>query len=480
MFAKIKLLTLAFAFILAFALFSCTNGSGDNANETDSSSGNTAQPESETPDTPETPSDIVLSFMDKFTKGDIAGANALSDALMQNADLGRVLEIHNFVRGEIIDFSITDYKPQEDLLLFDVAATHTLGAADYRVVLNAGGEISGFGALGEFISNAEPAEKSPSYISEPVIGGAGTKWPLNGILTLPAGADEKAPVPAVVLVHGSGPHDMDSTFSGTRGLFDIADFLAENGIAAIRYDKRTFAHGAKFVQSFGNSATVWEETIEDAVLAAEILRADPRVGEVYMLGWSLGGMLAPRIHASGGDFDGLIIFAGSARPLMDITYDQFMAEIAGAIELYGELPELTAAMDQLESLVEIAASIPDMTDEKAKNTLLPLLNVSAYYIKDMLIHPFESYIKDIAVPVMVMQGHNDYQVLAEVDYKLLQELLGARGNASFKLYDGLDHFFMPSIAANFSEHRDIIGLRPPGTRIAEQVLGDIADWVHAR
>jgi fermentation-respiration switch protein FrsA (DUF1100 family) len=191
-------------------------------------------------------------------------------------------------------------------------------------------------------------------------------------------------------------------------------------------------------------------------------------------------MLAPRIHALGGEFDGLIIFAGSPRPFIDIAYDQFIADIAGAIEIFGETPELTELMEQLDTLVEISSAIPDMTDDEAQNTPLPLLNLMAYYIKDMISNPFENYIDDITVPILVMQGRNDYQVLAEADFGLIQELLGGRENVTFKLYDGLDHFFMPSIAANFREHREVIMLRPPGTRVDEQVLRDIADWVFAQ
>jgi hypothetical protein len=172
-----------------------------------------------------TPSDTVLDFMDKFTKGDISGANTLTDALMKNANIGRLLEIQNFARGEITDFFIIDYESQDDLLLFEVGATHTLGTATYRVVLNADGEVSGFGALGELVFDTMPIDESPTYISEPITIGAGTQWALNGILTLPARTNADNPAPAVVLVHGSGPSDMNAKIFGTEVFLDIADFF---------------------------------------------------------------------------------------------------------------------------------------------------------------------------------------------------------------------------------------------------------------
>lgn len=44
-------------------------------------------------------------------------------------------------------------------------------------------------------------------LREKIVIGEHTKYPLNGLLTLPD--DLSAPVPAVVFVHGSGSSDMD-------------------------------------------------------------------------------------------------------------------------------------------------------------------------------------------------------------------------------------------------------------------------------
>ena len=62
---------------------------------------------------------------------------------------------------------------------------------------------------------------------------------LKGLLTLPAKASD--PLPAVVLVHGSGPSDRDETVRGTKLFRDLAHSLAQQGIASARYDKRTYA-----------------------------------------------------------------------------------------------------------------------------------------------------------------------------------------------------------------------------------------------
>ena len=105
-------------------------------------------------------------------------------------------------------------------------------------------------------------------VQEKIVVGAGTRYPLKGMLTLPDAAEK--PVPAVVFVHGSGSSNMDEQVYKLTPFKDLAEGLAKHGIASIRYDKRSFAHGFKMVRA-KTPITVKEETIEDAVLAAELL-----------------------------------------------------------------------------------------------------------------------------------------------------------------------------------------------------------------
>ena len=148
---------------------------------------------------------------------------------------------------------------------------------------------------------------------ENIIVGENTKYPLNGLLTLPDGANK--PVPAVVFVHGSGASNMDEKVGKVTPFKDLAEGLAKLGIASIRYDKRFFVHGFKLMKE--KNVTVKMETIKDALLATEILKKDSRIDKdnIFIIGHSMGAMLAPRIDAEGGDYKGLILMAGSPRKL---------------------------------------------------------------------------------------------------------------------------------------------------------------------
>ena len=124
---------------------------------------------------------------------------------------------------------------------------------------------------------------------------------LAAIITTPKGATN---FPMVVLVHGSGPSDLDGTVGPNKPLKDIADGLACKGIGSIRYVKRTVVYAAEFGKAF----TVKEEVLDDAVaaiaLAKTVKGAD--VKSIYVLGHSLGGMLAPRIATLVPDIKGII------------------------------------------------------------------------------------------------------------------------------------------------------------------------------
>ena len=96
-------------------------------------------------------------------------------------------------------------------------------------------------------------------MEERIVIGENTKYPLNGLLTLPA--DVTTPIPAVVLVHGSGASNMDEKVGKLTPFKDLAQGLARHGIASVRYDKRSFAHGFKMLRDKSLEVTVKTETM---------------------------------------------------------------------------------------------------------------------------------------------------------------------------------------------------------------------------
>ncbi len=300
-----------------------------------------------------------------------------------------------------------------------------------------------------------------------IILGEGTKYPLKGILTLPD--DLGKPVPAVVFVHGSGSSNMDEKVYKLTPFKDLAEGLAEKGIASIRYDKRSFAHAFKLLKE--KDMTVRQETIEDAVLAADLLKNHPNIDpeKVFIVGHSMGGMLAPRIDAEGGNFRGLILLAGSPRKLEEIM----LAQTREMIPLSGKLTRFILEK-QIKTLESTFHGLYDLTNEEAKAKKIGG-GTTAYYFKEMGEHSVESYLHKLTKPILVMQGSKDFQVKADVDFVLYQQLLSDHPDATFKLYENLNHCFVPSVYGRIDKAKQEYKVEQ---HIGEDVISDIATWIH--
>jgi len=298
----------------------------------------------------------------------------------------------------------------------------------------------------------------------------GEKYPLDGLLTIPEGSD--APYPAVVLVHGSGPNDMNEKVGKTYFFRDMAAGLAWRGIATVRYNKRTFTYGKKMVKEADfNNLTVKDETIEDAVFAADLLRKSARIDpeKIFIAGHSMGAMLAPRIDAEGGNFAGLILLAGSPRKLEEIMIEQQDAALKNLNPLIKWI-----ANKQVKKFREKIDQIYVLSDEEAKQTTFFGKYNKLYYLKEWGLKPAADYLKDITKPILIMQGDADFHVSIENDFNMYKLILGDRPNASFKLYPNLNHLFMPSVYGDIKK-----GLKEykKAQNIEEYVIDDIAGWI---
>lgn len=303
--------------------------------------------------------------------------------------------------------------------------------------------------------------------SEKIVVGAGTEYPLNGLMTLPS--DLSKPVPAVVMVHGSGASNMDEKVLKLTPFKDLAEGLARCGVASLRYDKRTFVHGRRMIRN--KHLTVKEETIEDALLAVQMLKRDPRIDRdrIFILGHSMGAMLAPRIDAEGADVKGLIMMAGSPYRLEEIVLRQLRQAGRGSSIMKKIIGlEYRFYKKRFRGLYQ-------MSDEEAGKKKFAG-NMSLYYFKEMGQKTAADYLLASKKPVLILQGGKDFQVLARRDYRKFKKLLAGRENTQYKLYPELNHIFVKGI------YNDILKASKEYSveqHIGEDVIGDIAAFIHS-
>lgn len=302
---------------------------------------------------------------------------------------------------------------------------------------------------------------------ENIVIGQGTEYPLRGLLTLPSDVHE--PVPGVVFVHGSGSSNMDEKVGKLTPFKDLAEGLGKHGIASVRYDKRSFTHGFKMLRD-KRTITVKEETIEDAILAAELLRNDARIDseKIFIIGHSMGAMLAPRIDAEGGNFAGLILMAGTPRKLEEVMIDQNEAVLATSKGLMRWIMK-----KQVAKFKRMFDGLYEMSDDAAKKKKMGG-GTTLYYFKEMGEHVSAEYLKNLEKPILVLQGEKDFQATAAVDYAAYRELLQGKSNVTFRLYEDLNHAFVPSLYDDIMKAKQEYGIE---RHIGEDVINDIADWI---
>lgn len=303
-------------------------------------------------------------------------------------------------------------------------------------------------------------------IIENIVVGEGTKYPLKGILTLPE--DRQTQVPAVVFVHGSGSSNMDEKVGKLTPFKDLAEGLAQLGIASVRYDKRSFAHPFKILRE--KIITVKEETIEDAIRATELLKRDSRIDKdnIFIAGHSMGGMLAPRIDAEGGNYKGLILMAGSPRRLEEIMLDQneaVMRSGKGLLQWF--------VKTQVAKISAMFEGMYELSDEEAKKKKVGN-GTTLYYFKEMGEHQSSNYLVKLEKPILIMQGEKDFQATLEKDFAAYKELLEDKKNVTFKVYENLNHLFVPSVYGNIMKAMKEYKVEQ---HIGKNVIKDLADWI---
>ena len=211
------------------------------------------------------------------------------------------------------------------------------------------------------------------------------------------------------------------------------------------------------------------ETIDDALSAVAQLRTtdglDPK--RIFVLGHSLGGMVAPRIGQADPQIAGLIMLAGClSRPLEDV-----MVEQARYVLSLKEKPsaEEKASLAEFEST---AAKVKKLTAADASSSALLKGAPPAYWL-DLRQHDPLAIAKGLKQPLLILQGGRDYQT-GQVDFDRWKEALRAQSRVTFKLYPKLNHLFIAGEGKSTPEE-----YLQPG-HVAEPVVADVAEWIRGR
>lgn len=414
------------------------------------------------------PAKAAVEVVDALAAGEFAKVVARFDAPMKAAINEERLRatwtglVAQF--GPLKSHSGASVQPSGTLRVATVSCVFERSTLDAMLAFGPTGEISGFSMRPPATPYAPPAYATMTALTEEDATVGVGEWALPGTLTVPTGA---GPFPAVVLVHGSGPNDRDESLGPNKMFRDLALGLASRGVAVLRYEKRTKQYQAKV--STIPSFTVKEETIDDAVAAADTLRKHPKIDarRIVIVGHSLGGMLIPRIAAADARAAGFVVMAGAVRSLEQSIVDQlsYMAALDGSVT-----PQ---EQEQIGRAKELVAHVKALTPADAKNGQL-MSGAPASYWLDLRGYDPPATARAITRPMLVLQGERDYQVTMDDFAKWKAALLPGSGPArTFKSYPALNHLFMPGTGPGTPGEYTV------ANHVAQTVVEDIAAFVLA-
>jgi dienelactone hydrolase len=283
-----------------------------------------------------------------------------------------------------------------------------------------------------------------------------------GTLSLPR---QDGPLPGVVLLGGSGPVDQDETIGRNKPLKDLAWGLATRGVAVLRFDKVTHAHGGEVSKNPGFTLT--DEYVPAAVAAVGLLRQQPAVAadRIFLAGHSLGGSVAPRVAAAEPSVAGLIILAGGAQPLHWSMVRQF--GYLAALD-----PSPVAAPEQVLAAVTRQAELVDSPDLSPATPEADLpFAVPAPYWLDLRGYDPPAAAAALGTPVLLLQGGRDYQATVADDLTRWQAALAGRPDVTVRVYDADNHLFFPGSGQSAPAEYE------PAQHLDPAVVADIASWL---
>ena len=305
----------------------------------------------------------------------------------------------------------------------------------------------------------------PFPYKEESVSFTNAQYTFNGTLTLPENYSKNTPV--VLMVTGSGQQNRDEELFSHKPFAVIADALARQGIASLRYDDRGW--GDKSV-NFADFTT--DDFRQDAAAAIPLLRK--RFNKVGILGHSEGGTIAMMLAAEG-KADFIVSLAGmaiSGKETLIMQNRQAMSAIGLPKETVDSYcNSISKALDEIASGKKASEiNINDVPVALKPITIKALQQADTPYIRHFLTVDAGKLLPEIKCPVLALNGTKDTQVDCDANTTRIEKGL-ANCKHSIKKIDGVNHLFQHCNTGIVTEYQQI------EETIAPEVLQEVAKWI---
>ncbi len=308
---------------------------------------------------------------------------------------------------------------------------------------------------------------------------------LAGTLSRPGNVPKDRRLPAVVLIHGSGPNDRDETLYGHKPFLTLAQAFTAAGYAVLRYDKR----GVGASNGTQKGVTLFDYA-DDAEAAFDFLRRQPGIdpARIGLLGHSEGGMIAPMIAARRAEVAWLVLLAPPTVPGREISQYQNAqsaldrgASEKSALEAADEAARLfdilTADIPEFERDARLLAALqrirevrqlPEGFVESQRQTL------NSNWFRQILTYDPAPTLAKVNKPALVLFAALDHQVAPALNEGPARAALKDNPAADIRVLPGVNHLFLRTQSGAVSEYPYIKG------GLAPVLLDALQGWLEQR
>ena len=280
---------------------------------------------------------------------------------------------------------------------------------------------------------------------------------LFGAIELPKSS---APLPIALIIAGSGPTDRNGNSpiipGANNSLKYLAEGLAAQGIASVRYDKRGVAESKKAAASEADLR--FETYIDDAVLWGKQLRADKRFSSVIVIGHSEGSLIG-MVAAQKMSADAFVSIAGPGRPAPQALLDQLKGKLPADLQSQTEM--ITRSLSEGKTVEDIPPALGPLFRR----------SVQPYVISYFKYDPAKEIAK-LSIPILIAQGTTDIQVNAQ-EAKLLSQ---AKPSARLLMIEGMNHLLKEVPA---EQEKQIKSYTDPSLPVAPKLIEGISSFIKA-
>jgi uncharacterized protein len=255
------------------------------------------------------------------------------------------------------------------------------------------------------------------------------------------------PIPVALIISGSGPTDRDGNQPNMKNnsLLYLAEKLAKQGIASLRYDKRLIGQ-SKTGQS--ESEIKFEDYIDDAAKWISTLKQDARFSKIIVIGHSEGSLIG-MIAANDSKADMFISMAGVSKPADQIILEQMKGLPA---DLYNETINILDSLRNGKTVVKVNPNL----------AMLFRPSVQPYMIS-WIKHDPSKEIQKLKIPILILQGTVDIQVAINN----AQELASSNNHAELKIIEGMNHVLKIS---EMDRNKNIATYMNPDLPVSEDLV----------